>query len=93
MKTVRARFAIAISITLMNICVTLWCGPLLWGVWGGIPIARIGLLLFAGVGAFTLMDIWSQTIGLLPNRWSTPILTGRGAGISTLEETMEGADV
>lgn len=93
MKTVRARFAIAISITLMNIWVTLWCGPPLWGVWGGIPIARIGLLLFLGVGAFTLMDIWSQTVGLLPAHRPTRSLNSQEVGFGSSEDNLDGADV
>jgi len=93
MKSVRTRFVIAISITLMNIWVTLHYGPLLWEVWGGIPPARVGLLLFAGVGAFTLMDIWAQTVGLLSSRWPSPVLNGRDVGLGNSKGNLEGGDV
>jgi hypothetical protein len=54
---------LASFLTFMNIWVAVLYGPSLWQAWGGAPLARIGILLLAGGATFTLMNVWSLTLG------------------------------
>lgn len=62
MTTTTLQFLLAICATALDVLVVGHCAPLLWQTWGPVSWARLGLLLLAGAMAFTLMDIWSQTI-------------------------------
>jgi hypothetical protein len=55
-------FTIAITVTILDLAVVYHDGPVIWQVWGVFPWLRIALLLLAGVGAFTLADMWSRTL-------------------------------
>lgn len=57
----RTMFTIAVGVTVLNIAVLLQAGPILWQAWAGIPWCKVLILMSAGIGAFTLSDIWSQT--------------------------------
>ena len=65
MKYERSGIALAVFFILMNLWVTLFCGPRIWAAWGGMPWARLGILVLAGAGAFTLLDIWARSLYLL----------------------------
>lgn len=65
MKYERSGIALAIFFTVMNLWVTLFCGPRIWAAWGGMPWARLGILVLASAGAFTLLDIWRRSFSLL----------------------------
>jgi hypothetical protein len=52
-------FTIAFLLTALDVLVVRDNGAVVWQVWGGIPWVRFCLLLLAGVGAFTLSDVWA----------------------------------
>jgi hypothetical protein len=54
----RKGFAIAIFVTAHDGAVISYHGPAIWQTWGNVPWLRVGILLLAGVGSFTLVDIW-----------------------------------
>lgn len=92
MASITSRSITAGSVTLMDVMVTSYSGPIVWKAWGAPFWSRTGLLALAGAMAFTLMDIWSQTLteqSLLSLEADTPCaLTQTGSA-----EQMEGADV
>lgn len=63
MRSTALKFITAICVTLMDALVARRYGALLWDTLSPIARARIGLLLLADAIAFTLMDIWSKTLG------------------------------
>lgn len=91
MKSATLKFVPAICVTLMDILVIRWCGPLLWNAWNGVCWARIGLLLLAGSIAFTLMDIWAKTLAPMSVRRVNQI--GNELEVFSSPKAMEGADV
>jgi hypothetical protein len=85
-------FTIAFLLTALDVLVVRDNGAAVWRVWGGVPSVRFCLLLLAGVGAFTLSDVWAYAFrqskrfaaNVRTNPNSKPNLTGGAA---------EGADV
>ena len=59
MDPTRNRIPLAVLLTGMNAWVMLVSGPQIWHAWGGIPWARVGILLLAGSSLSTLMCVWS----------------------------------
>jgi len=59
MDSMRNRIPLAVLLTGMNAWVTLVSGPQIWHAWGGIPWARVGILLLAGSSLSTLTYVWS----------------------------------
>jgi hypothetical protein len=57
----RKGIAIAFVMTALDIAVISYSGPAIWQAGGNIPWIRVGILLLAGVGSFTLVDIWART--------------------------------
>ncbi len=53
-------FTIAFLLTALDILVLRDNGAAIWQVWEGVPWIRFCLLLLAGVGAFTLSDVWAS---------------------------------
>lgn len=93
MASIASRFISAGLVTFMDVLVVWCCGPLVWKTWGSFIWSRIGLLALAGGMAFTLMDIWSQTLtkrAVSPFDGSSiqPMLTHAASSVD-----MEGADV
>lgn len=87
----RRDFTIAFCVTVLDTVVVSRYGPAIWQVFGTAPWLRKALLLLAGVGCFTLADIWSRTVPAVAQRRATA-LPGEddapiGAGLA------EGADV
>lgn len=70
----RRDFAIAVLITLLDVAVVVRYCPPIWAAWGAMPWARFLLLLLAGIGCFTLMDIWARIVAPIvsrqPSEWS-----------------------
>jgi hypothetical protein len=52
-------FTIAFLLTALDVLVLGNNGTAVWRVWEGVPSVRFCLLLLAGVGAFTLSDVWA----------------------------------
>jgi hypothetical protein len=57
----RKGIAIAFFMTALDVAVISYSGPAIWQAWGNIPWMRMVTLLLAGVGSFTLVDIWART--------------------------------
>lgn len=92
MGQLRRQTIIAMSITVLDIATGVWALPSIWQVWAPNPWLRLVLLLIAGTGAFTLMDIWAQTLRHLPqNGISLPAAELVIAPATQVE--MEGMDV
>lgn len=66
MAQLRRQTIIAMSITVLDIATGAWAVPSIWQVWSPNPWLRLALLLIAGIGVFTLMDIWAQTLRYFP---------------------------
>lgn len=88
----RRQLIIAVSVTVLDIAAAVWAAPSIWQVWSPNAWLRCALLLVAGIGAFTFMDIWAQTLRYSPNSpISLPVAELVLAPSTQVE--MEGMDV
>jgi hypothetical protein len=83
-------FSIALALTILDFVVSWQDGPIVWQAWGGVPWIRIGLLLLAGAGSFTLVDVWARALDATATGFVQPQIEGNEA---LANEALEGADV
>jgi hypothetical protein len=86
-------FAIAIFVTALDGAVISYYGPAIWQTWSNIPWIRVGILLLAGVGSFTLVDIWARTFDFRCIRAHKKAFGEAQQIAPATAELMEGADV
>jgi hypothetical protein len=85
-------FTIAFVLTGLDVLVVRDNGAAVWQVWGGVPWARFCLLLLAGVGAFTLSDVWAYAFRQ-SERFATNVSTNPTTEPTISGGAVEGADV
>jgi hypothetical protein len=85
-------FTIAFLLTALDVLVARDNGAAVWRVWGGIPSVRFCLLLLAGVGAFTLSDVWAYAFRQ-SQRFATNVRTNPNSKPNLSGGAVEGADV
>jgi hypothetical protein len=85
-------FTVAFLLTALDILILRDNGATIWQVWGGVTWTRFCLLLFAGVGAFTLSDVWVYAFRRA-QRSATNAGTDRHCEPNVSGDTLEGADV
>ena len=85
-------FTIAFLLTALDVLVVRDSGAVVWQAWGGIPWIRFCLLLLAGVGAFTLSDVWAYAFRQ-SERFATDARTSPTSEPNILSGAAEGADV
>ena len=88
-------FTIAFLLTALDVSVVRDNGAAVWQVWqvwGGIPWVRFCLLLLAGVGAFTLSDVWAHAFRQ-SERFAADVRMNRTNEPNMLGGPVEGADV
>ena len=83
-------FTIVFALTIFDFVVSWQDGPVLWQAWGGVLWIRIGLLLLAGTGSFTLVDVWARTLSAAAN---SPALAQSDGKDAPSNASLEGADV
>jgi hypothetical protein len=86
-------FTIAVLVTILDAGVVVHYGPILWQVFGQVSWMRLGLLLFAGTGTFTLADIWSRPFSRSGRRPLLTEISEGGAAGSPRNSKLEGAGV
>lgn len=93
MASITTRFMAAVGVTLMDVTAAACCAPVVWRAWSVAFWSRTGLLALAGGMAFTLVDIWSQTLSKAPLlSFEEPRILCELPHTECLEQ-MEGADV
>jgi hypothetical protein len=85
-------FTIAFLLTALDVLVVRDNGAAVWQVWGGVPWIRFCLLLLAGVGAFTLSDVWAYAFRQ-SERFAANISTNPNSEPGLAEGVAGGADV
>ena len=85
-------FTIAFLLTALDVLVVRDNGAVVWHAWGGIPWVRFCLLLLAGVGAFTLSDVWAYAFRQ-SQRLAKNVRTNPNSKPNLLGGAVEGADV
>lgn len=85
-------FTIAFLLTALDVLVVRDNGAAVWRVWGGVPSVRFCLLLLAGLGAFTLSDVWAYAFRQ-SERFGTNVRTNPNSKPNLSGGAVEGADV
>lgn len=91
MKSATLKIVVAVYVTVMDVAVIGFCGPLLWKVWDCVYWARLGLLVLAGGITFSLMDIWARAIAVTHGSANTQ--KSHELELFSSPGAMEGADV
>jgi hypothetical protein len=84
------RFVIAVSVTVLDVWVTLHFGGVIWRVWSGIFRIRTALLSIAAIWAFSLGDIWGWFGQSL---WSSKPRRGLGLSPRAFSDATGASDV
>jgi hypothetical protein len=85
-------FTIAFLLTALDILVLRDDGAAIWRAWEGVPWIRFCLLLLAGLGAFTLCDVWAYAFRQ-SQRFATNVRADPDCEPNVSGGALEGADV
>ena len=86
-------FLLAILLTVLDGAVVAYYGPAIWQAWAVVPPIRVLLLLVAGIGSFTLGDIWARIFAFHSIRTRQHAFSEAQRSAPATADLMEGADV